>query len=126
LYLEKSPGNGEAAVAALEELGFSLRADQAKNIRQGNYFIPLHEGPFPVDINFAPQGIESFDMAWARHVDVEGIPVCHPDDIIASKTAANRNKDRDAARDLAAFRNEWLMHGGPQSAPAECSGLPPA
>jgi hypothetical protein len=108
LYLEKSAGNGDAAVAALQELGFSLREDQATRIRRGNYFIPLYDGPFQVDINFAPQGIESFEAAWARHVDVDGIPVCHPDDILGSKLAANRTKDREAARELTAFRDQWL------------------
>jgi len=36
---------------------------------------------------FAPDGIERFEDAWERRVDVEGFPVCHPDDIIASKVA---------------------------------------
>ena len=56
----------------------------------------LCTGPFDLDLVFAPDGIERFDDAWARHVDVEGFPVCHPDDIIASKAAANRVKDRES------------------------------
>ena len=40
--------------------------------------------------------IESFDAAWRRRVEVEGFPACHPDDIIASKEAANRLKDRES------------------------------
>ena len=42
---------------------------------------------------------------WARRVDVEGFPVCHPDDIIASKVAANRVKDRESLPRLQAFRD---------------------
>ncbi len=57
---------------------------------------------------FAPDGIDRFDDAWARHVDVEGFPVCHPDDIIASKTAANRVKDRESLPRLRAFRDYWV------------------
>jgi len=36
--------------------------------------------------------MERFEDAWRRRIDIEGIPVCHPDDIIASKAAANRVK----------------------------------
>jgi hypothetical protein len=37
-------------------------------------------------------------------VVVEGFPVCHIDDIIASKVAANRQKDRESLPRLEAFR----------------------
>jgi hypothetical protein len=33
--------------------------------------------------------------------------VCHPDDIIASKQAANRAKDRETLPRLRAFRDYW-------------------
>jgi hypothetical protein len=46
------------------------------------------------ELIFAPDGIERFEDAWSRRVDVEGFPVCHIDDIIASKAATNRQKDR--------------------------------
>ena len=65
-------------------------------------------GPFDLDLIFAPDGIESFAEAWQRHVDVEGFPVCHPDDIIASKVAANRVRDRESLPRLRAFREYWL------------------
>ena len=38
----------------------------------------------------APDGIERFDDAWARRVEVEDFPVCHIDDIIARKEATGR------------------------------------
>ena len=56
---------------------------------------------------YAPDGIEHFAGAWSRHVDVEGFPVCHIDDIIASKEAANRVRDRESLPRLRAFR-DWL------------------
>jgi hypothetical protein len=34
--------------------------------------------------------------------------VCHPDDIIASKRAANRAKDRESLPRLMAFRDYWM------------------
>ena len=33
--------------------------------------------------------------------------VCHPDDIIGSKEAANRRKDRESLERLRAFRDYW-------------------
>jgi hypothetical protein len=108
LFLEKGSENGAAAVEALRELGFILTEEQAAEIRRGKDFIQLKDGPFDIDIIFAPDGIESFGQAWKRHVEVEGFPVCHPDDIIASKTASNRAKDREVLPRLRAFREYWL------------------
>ncbi|GMU21763.1 MAG: hypothetical protein AMXMBFR13_18520 [Phycisphaerae bacterium] len=39
---------------------------------------------------------------------MEGFPVCHLDDIIASKEATNRQKDRESLPRLRAFRTYWL------------------
>lgn len=108
LFLEKNEANGTAAVKALQELGFPLTEIQAAEIRRGKDFIQIKNGPFDLDLIFAPDGIESFDQAWARHVDVEGFPVCHLDDIIASKTAANRVRDREVLPRLRAFRDYWM------------------
>lgn len=47
-------------------------------------------------------------VAGSRHVDVEGFPVCHLDDIIASKAAANRAKDLESLPRLRAFREYWM------------------
>jgi hypothetical protein len=41
-------------------------------------------------------------------VDVEGFPVCHIDDIIASKAAADRIRDRESLPRLRAFREYWM------------------
>ena len=108
LFLEKSDQNGAAAARALRDLGFSLTEEQTEEIRRGKDFIQLKNGPFDLDLVFAPDGIETFEEAWARHVEVEGFPVCHPDDIIRSKEAANRVKDRESLPRLRAFRDYWL------------------
>jgi hypothetical protein len=39
---------------------------------------------------------------------VEGYPVCHLDDIIASKEAADRVRDREVLPRLRAFREYWM------------------
>ena len=107
LFLEKSTANGEAAVLALRDLGFEMTEDQAAEVRRGKDFIQLKSGPFDLDLVFAPDGIENFDAAWRRRVEPEGFPVCHLDDIIASKEAANRLKDRESLPRLRAFRDYW-------------------
>jgi predicted nucleotidyltransferase len=107
LYILKNPENGRALAAALTEMGFDLTEPQIAEIVRGKDFIQLKNGPFDLDLVFAPDGIESFEDAWRRHVDVDGFHVCSIDDIIASKEAANRLKDRESLRRLKAFR-EYL------------------
>ena len=108
LFVEKSPSNGAAIVAALVELGFELTDTEHAEIQRGKDFVQLKNGPFDLDLIFAPDGIERFEDAWQRRVDVEGFPVCHPSDIIASKVAANRAKDRESLPRLRAFLDYWL------------------
>lgn len=107
LFVEKSPANGRSLAAALLELGFALTEEQKRDLEGGKDFVQLKNGPFDVDVVYAPDGIEQFADAWKRHVDVEGFPVCHIDDIIASKEAANRARDRESLPRLRAFR-DWL------------------
>lgn len=108
LFVEKAPENGRALVKALHSLGFELTVDQEADIVRGKDFVQLKNGPFDLDLVFAPDGIRSFSEAWARRVDVEGFPVCNPDDIIASKKAANRAKDRESLPRLQSFREYWM------------------
>lgn len=108
LFLEKTPRNGQAAAAALLELGFDLTDAQTAQIEQGKDFVQLKNGPFDLDLIYAPDGIERFEDAWRQHIDVEGFPVCHLNDIIASKEATGRVKDRESLPRLKAFRDYWL------------------
>jgi hypothetical protein len=85
LYAAKTEGNCKAINLALADLGFQLSENQLREIESGKDFVQLKNGPFDLDLIFARDGIEQFDDAWKRHVDVEGFPVCHIDDIIASK-----------------------------------------
>lgn len=109
LFPLKSDENGRALVAALVELGFELSPKDIADIERGRDFIQLKNGPFDLDLILAHDGIECFEDAWKRHVDVAGFPVCHPDDIIASKRAAGRAKDRESLPRLMAFRDYWLQ-----------------
>jgi hypothetical protein len=112
IFADRSPANGRALVAGLRELGFALTDTESAEIERGKDFIQLKNGPFDLDLIFAPDGIERFSDAWRRRVVVEGFPVCHPDDIIASKVAANRAKDRESLDRLRSFRDYWLQTRG--------------
>lgn len=107
LFVEKETANGRALVDALRELGFLMTADQTEEIVRGKDFVQLKNGPFDLDIVFAPDGIERFQDAFRRRVEVEGFPVCSIDDIIASKEASNRAKDRESLPRLRSFREYW-------------------
>jgi hypothetical protein len=108
LFVARASENGAALVAALRDLGFDLDQGQSADIVRGKDFVQLKNGPFDLDLVFAPDGIERFEDAWERRVEVEGFPVCHIDDIIASKAASNRAKDRESLPRLRAFREYWL------------------
>ena len=105
VFVEQTPENCRALVIALRTLGFQLTDEQASEIERGKDFVQLKNGPFDLDLVFAPDGIERFDDAWQRRIDVEGFPVCHLDDIIASKEASNRVKDRESLPRLRSFRD---------------------
>lgn len=107
IFVEKEAQNCRALATALSELGFELTSTEIDYIERGKDFIQLKNGPFDLDLIFAPDGIERFDEAWSRRVVVEGFPVCHLNDIIASKQATGRVKDRESLPRLLAFRDYW-------------------
>lgn len=108
LFVEKTLQNGRALVSSLRQLGFTLTDDQAPQIERGKDFVQLKNGPFDLDLVFAPDGIETFAEAWNRRVEVENFPVAHLDDISRSKTVANRVKDHEILPRLRAFREYWI------------------
>ena len=107
IFVDRSPENGRALAEALVGLGFALTPEEVSDIERGKDFVQLKNGPFDLDLVFAPDGIDRFDAAWGRRIEVEGFPVCHLDDIIASKAAANRVRDRESLPRLRAFREYW-------------------
>ena len=107
LFPATTKENGEALVVSLRQLGFELSEKDVADVERGKDFVQLKNGPFDLDLVFAPDGIETFDEAWSRHIDVEGMPVCHLDDIIASKRVAGRAKDLESLPRLIAFRDYW-------------------
>lgn len=107
LFLDKKRENCEKIVAGLLELGFQLTPPEQAEIRRGKDFIQLRNGPFDLDLIFAPDGIEKFDDAWTRRVERHDLPIASIDDIISSKQAANRQRDRESLPRLLSFK-KWL------------------
>jgi hypothetical protein len=66
LYVEKEGANCAKLLAALLELGFRLTDGEQREINGGKDFIQLRNGPFDLDLIFAPDGIERFEDAWER------------------------------------------------------------
>jgi len=112
LFVEKDAANCERLVLALRDLGFQLTEQQAQEVRRGKDFIQLKDGPFDLDLIFALDGQERFEDAWQRRVEVSGFPVCNIDDIILSKIATYRAKDRETLPRLLRF-SEWLKKARP-------------
>jgi hypothetical protein len=112
LFVDRQPENCKKIVAALLEMGFRLTEPEQGEIRRGKDFVQLRNGPFDLDLVFAPDGIERFEDAWERRVERHGFPVASIDDIIASKQAANRQRDRESLPRLTSFRDWLKKHGG--------------
>jgi len=107
IFPQKSEENCKKLVNALEKLGFVMDNVLKEAIIKGKDFIQIRGGPIPLDIIFAPDGIESFESAQMRSKLIDNqFPCASIDDIIASKKAANRQRDREELPRLESFRDE--------------------
>ncbi len=113
VFPEKSPVNGARIVTALRRVGFEIDAGTEDGIRRGKDFVQLKNGPFDLDLVFAPDGIESFAAAKSRSLNLEGFPVASLRDIIASKRASGREKDLLDLPLLERFREEFERMNAP-------------
>ena len=107
IFPRKSPENGQRIVAALNELGFAIDQNLGKEIISGKDFVQIKNGPFDIDLVFAPDGIEHYDEAKSRMDSSSGFPVLNIRDIIASKRSANRDRDKIELPLLEAFREVY-------------------
>jgi hypothetical protein len=111
IFPAKRPENGRKLISALRELGYELTPAIERDLVAGKDFVQLRSGPFDLDIVFAPDGIETFGEAQGRSLMLaDQFPVASLDDIIASKRAANRPKDRESLPRLEAFRDYLRSH----------------
>jgi len=104
VFVEKSPANGNAIVAALRELGFQLTEAESAEIERGKDFVQLKNGR----LTWTWSSLR-WHRALRRRVAAtrrgEGFMVCSIDDILASKKAANRPKIVNRSRGLRHFAN---------------------
>ena len=63
IFPEKSVENGQRLVTALRELEFEIDNETSAQIIKGVDFVQLKQGPFDLDLVFAPDGIENFAEA---------------------------------------------------------------
>lgn len=99
--------NGRRIVAALSELAFVIDNQLESDITRGKDFVQIKNGPFDIDLVFAPDGIEDYDEAKGRMDISSGFPVANISDIIESKRAANRPRDAVELPLLQAFREMY-------------------
>ena len=107
VFPAKNADNGRRLVTAVRKLGFMIDDTVETDIIAGKDFIQLTDGPFDLDIVFAPDGIENYTEAKRRAVTDGIFPVANIRDIIASKKASNRMKDRIDLHLLDLFRIEY-------------------
>ena len=107
VFPAKNADNGRRLVAAVRHLGFTITDAVERDIVSGKDFIQLTDGPFDLDIVYAPDGIENYQVARQRAVSMGIFPVANIRDIIASKKARNRMKDRMGLHLLDLFRIEY-------------------
>jgi hypothetical protein len=109
----RSESNGKRLLAALGKIGFEIGSDLERDVLSGKDFVQIKTGPFDLDLIFAPDGIESFAQAKERAV-LEGIfPVANLRDIIASKRASGRPKDKIDLPLLERFPVEYERRNAP-------------
>ncbi len=107
VFPRRDDENGRRIVAALTELSFEIDSRLEADIVRGKDFVQIKNGPFDIDLVFAPDGIEDYDKAKARIDTSSGFPVANIKDIIESKRAAGRPRDAIELPQLQAFRETY-------------------
>jgi len=103
VFVHKTPANLRKLVECLRALCFSRVSER---MLEQNDIAEFERPGLKLDIVFSPLGIGSFASARSRKTDIEidgvPVPVASLEDIIASKEAANRAKDRQSLHVLRA------------------------
>lgn len=107
IYPLNDPGNNRKLCEALREIGFEVSPQTEAEILRGKDFVQLREGPFDLDLIFAPDGFDSYEQAIKMKTESNGFPVLSIEGIILSKRAAGRVRDRESLGRLIQFK-EYL------------------
>lgn len=120
VFPARTQDNGRRIAGALRKIGFEISGELENEILAGKDFVQIKNGPFDVDLVFAPDGIDNFNDAQARGVTVGIFRVANLKDIIASKRASGRQKDMLDLPLLESFRVEYeKRHAQPLRSAAE-------
>ena len=114
IFPARSVENGRRIAAALRDIGFEIPPGLEAEIVAGKDFVQIKTGPFDVDLVFAPDGIASFEEAQSRGLREGIFRVASLRDIIASKRASGRQKDRLDLPLLESFRTEYEKAHAPE------------
>lgn len=107
VFASRNPDNGRRIVLALRKIGFDILPATEQALVRGDDFVQIKNGPFDLDVIFAPDGISSFADAKSRAVLLDGFRLANLRDIIASKRASGREKDLYDLEYLERFRQEY-------------------
>lgn len=113
IFPARTKQNGQKIVVALRKLGFAIDETLEQEIIAGRDFVQIKTGPFDVDLVFAPDGIASFEAAKQRGVTVGIFRVASLRDIIASKKASGRARDKVELPLLQSFCEEYESRHAP-------------
>jgi len=99
VYIDPTPANAKRLLAALGDFfGGAVPAYAASEVIDPSTIIQLGVAPVRIDLLPRLEGVESFSKAWRRRrAGLFGKVPTHYlslDDLVAAKTAANREQDR--------------------------------
>jgi predicted nucleotidyltransferase len=103
LWIRPDLDNAQVLLAALAEFGAPIAGVKPEDFTEPEIFFQIGVDPVRVDIMTSVLGLD-FEAAWSRKMDVDfgGVqaPVLCREDLLASKIASGRARDRRDARHL--------------------------
>jgi predicted nucleotidyltransferase len=108
VWIDRSKANAQMLFEALARFGAPLQGIQATDFTEPDVFYQIGMEPVRIDIMTSVSGLE-FEPAWERRliVDFDGEPggALSREDLLASKQAAGRMRDRKHIKSLRKPRN---------------------
>ena len=109
VWIEPTASNAQALLIALADFGAPTRDVTPKDFTEPDVFFQIGVEPVRIDIMTSVAGLE-FESTWTRRVSVDFGSVTSQvpcrEDVIKSKIAAGRVRDRADVRNLEMEKNE--------------------
>jgi hypothetical protein len=103
IWIDRAPTNAQALFQALARFGAPLKDLQPADFTEPQVFYQIGMEPVRIDIMTSVSGLE-FESAWERKLivdfDGESAGVLSREDLLSSKNAADRMRDRKHIRRL--------------------------